>query len=118
MPDPNTIQMDYDVIEDIITSLHALADTLDGLAQDGVQQYEDMRDDLKGDHGAIPPIYTDIGDALHRTSRKFLRVNSELTMRVRRDAGILAKQLRDIKGGQEHGAETLKGIAVPSGQWT
>ncbi|TXH08363.1 MAG: hypothetical protein E6R04_10985 [Spirochaetes bacterium] len=118
MSDPAVLQMDYDVVHDMIVKLHALADTLDELTETGVQQYEDMRDQLKGDRGNIPPIYTDIGDALHRTARKFHRVNSEVTTRLRRDARILEDQLNAIKGGQEQGAETLKDIDVPVGKWT
>lgn len=91
MPATNEIEVDEDVIQGVVDQLHRVADHLDELAKTAEAQYDNMRDQLKGDNGKIPPVYDDIAAALHATSARLQHVNAAVTEKIRHDAATLLK---------------------------
>lgn len=88
-PPAKEIEVDEEVIQHLIDDLNRYVDYLNDVTEQGMSEYDDMRDQLKGDNGEIPPIYQSIAEALSDTGKKFREVNAALTDQLRKDAQIL-----------------------------
>lgn len=111
MPSTQTqeIQLDDEVLDQVITLLNSVADTLDEQADDAIEIAESMVDELKI-NGSVPPIYTDIGDALRAVARKMKNINNEVVAKLRADAKILKNQIEQQAEVQSSGAAAVNSL--------
>lgn len=108
-PGQTEIQLDADNLEGVIRTLNDVADRLDAQAEEAVKLAKSMSDELIV-NGSVPPIYTDISNALSNTMRRMKLVNTEVTSKLRADAKLIRSQLVQQTDVQQTSARNIESV--------